>query len=143
MMDTSSARYDLECAAQSTLFRLAAEYNQRAARRIIYALQRRQASGVFGGDYEHKSLWDELCHDAQSGPHFDDDEPWDSILDALLQKEVERLTAAEFEALWLAAIPDVDHLTTASRDAGVIKEEFRSALRQQAGERNLERFEVW
>ncbi|NOV21235.1 hypothetical protein E5S70_35495 [Ensifer adhaerens] len=143
MMDTSSARYDLEGAAQSALVRLATEYNQRAAGRIIHALQRRHASGVFGGDYEHKSLWDELCHDAQSGPHFDDQEPWDSILDALLQKEVERLTAAEFEALWLAALPDVDDLTTAPRDAGVIIEEFRSALLQRAGERSLERFEVW
>ncbi|MBV7522631.1 hypothetical protein [Ensifer sp. ENS12] len=143
MMAGSSARYDLESAAQSALFRLAAEYNQRAAGRLIHALQRRHASGVYGGDYEHKSIWDELCHDAQSGPHFHDHDPWDSILEALLQKEVERLTAAEFEALWLAAIPDVDDLTTALRDAGVIKEEFRSALLQRAGERNLERFEVW
>ncbi|MBB3133873.1 hypothetical protein FHS26_001586 [Rhizobium pisi] len=143
MMAASSTRCDLEDAVQSALFRLAAEYNQRAAGRIIHALQRRHASGVFGDDYEHKSLWDELCHDAQSGPHFDDDEPLDSILDALLQKEVERLTAAEFEALWLAAIVDVDDLITAPRDAGVIKEEFRSALLQRAGERNLERFEIW
>ena len=139
----SSARYDLEDASQSALFRLAAEYNQRAAGRIIHALQRRHASGVFGGDYEHKSHGDELCHDVQSGPHFEDDEPWYSILEGLLQKEVDRLTAAEFEALWLAAIPDVDDLTTAPRNAGVIKEEFRSALMQRAGERNLERFEVW
>ncbi|MBD9371345.1 hypothetical protein IB238_01660 [Rhizobium sp. ARZ01] len=136
---SSSQPHDLMWAA---LRRLAAEYNQRAAGRIIHALQRRHASGVFG-DYEHKSLWDELCHDAQNGPYFDDDEPWDSILEPLLQKEVGRLTAAEVEALWLAAIPDVDDLTTAPRDAGVIKEEFRSALMQRAGERNLERFEVW
>ncbi|MBB4183918.1 hypothetical protein GGE07_000531 [Sinorhizobium terangae] len=141
-MDTSSARYDLADAARSALFRLAAEYNQRAAGRIIHVLQRRQASGVFGGDYDHKSLWDELCHDAQNGPHFDDD-PWGGMLDALLQKEVKRLTAAEFDALWLAALPDVGDLRTASRDVGVIKEEFRAALLQRAGERNLERFEVW
>ncbi|QRM42818.1 hypothetical protein [Rhizobium sp. BG4] len=143
MMAASSARYGLENAALSALVRLAAEYNQRAAGRIVHALQRQHASGVFGGDYDHKSLWDELCHDAQNGPHFEDDEPWDSILAPLLQKEVERLTAAEFEVLWLAAIPDVDDLATAFRDAGVIKEEFRSALLQRAGERNLERFEVW
>ncbi|WP_104664741.1 hypothetical protein [Ensifer adhaerens] len=142
-MDSPSACYDLPEAAQSALFRLAAEYNQRAAQRIIHALQRRPSSGIFGDDYNHKSLWDEFCHDAQNGPHFDDGDPWDSILDAFLLKEVERLTAAEFEALWLAAIPDVDDLSTACRDAGVIKEEFRSALLQRAGERNLERFEVW
>jgi len=142
MMASSSAHYDLESAAQSTLFRLAAEYNQRAAGRIIHALQRQHATGAFD-EYEHKSLWDELCHDTQNGPYFDDYVLWDSVLEPLLRKEVERLTAAEFEVLWLAAIPDVEDLVPAPRDAGEIKEEFRSALLQRAGERNLERFEVW
>ena len=134
--------YDLAAASEAALRRLADEYRNRAARRIIHALQRSPATGVYGYDYRHRSLWDELCHKTQSGPYWDDD-LWDSVLDPLLEREVGRLTPAEIEIVWLSTLPDVDDLQTAARDPEVVSEALRSGLMEAAGNRNMERFEVW
>ena len=49
-------------------------------RRVIYRLQRINASGIYGDDYAYKSLWDERCHEVQEGPHDQLDSAWTQIL---------------------------------------------------------------
>ena len=41
-------------------------------RRAIHRLKRTKASGVYGEDYRHRSLWKEYWHEVQEGPmkHF-------------------------------------------------------------------------
>jgi fructosamine-3-kinase len=41
------------------------------ARKVIYRLQRLDASGICGDDHQHKTLWDEFCHEVQWGPSDD------------------------------------------------------------------------
>jgi hypothetical protein len=142
MSEVSPQDYDLPGAAQSAVFLLAEEIKQRAARRIVHRLQRISASGIYGDDYSFRSLWDEFCHGQQNGPHFDQD-VWDDTLEALLQAEVERLTRGEFEVVWLASLPDVADLKTASRVQADVLSEIQSALHGVAATRNLARFEVW
>ena len=134
--------YDFPQAAQTAVFNLAEEVKQRAARRLVHRLQRISASGIYGDDYRHRSLWDEFCHEQQNGPYFDED-IWGDTLEGLLQSEVERLTPGEIEIVWLAALPEVEDLKTAPRSHAEVRQEFRSALENLASTRNLERYEVW
>lgn len=134
--------YNFPQAAQTAVFSLAGEVKQRAARRLVHRLQRISASGFYGDDYRHRSLWDEFCHEQQNGSYFDED-IWGDTLEGLLQSEVERLTPGEFEVVWLAALPEVEDLRTAPRSHAEVRQEFRSALESLASTRNLERFEVW
>lgn len=133
--------YNLEDAAQSAVFKLAQEINQRSARRLVYRLQRISASGIYGGDYRYRSLWDEFCHEQQNGPYFDED-VWDETLEGLLQAELKRLTPGEFEIVWLASLPEVEDLKNAPRSQADVRRELRSALESLCLTRNLERFEV-
>ena len=41
---------------------------QRFVGGAIHRLQRTPASGIFGRDWKHKTLWDEYCHYIQYGP---------------------------------------------------------------------------
>ena len=41
---------------------------QDIARQAVHRMQRIDASGIFGDDYRHKTLWDEFCHEVQTGP---------------------------------------------------------------------------
>lgn len=137
-----SDAYDLPEAAQTDVFNLAEDVKQRAARRLVHRLQRISASGIYGGDYRYRSLWDEFCHEQQNGPYFDED-VWDETLEGLLQAEVERLTPGEFEIAWLASMPEVEDLKTASRVQADVRLALRAALETLASTRDLERFEVW
>jgi hypothetical protein len=38
------------------------------ARKAVHQMQRIDASGIFGDDYRHKTLWNEFCHVIQTGP---------------------------------------------------------------------------
>ncbi|WP_242218942.1 hypothetical protein [Shinella zoogloeoides] len=134
--------YDLPEAAQSAVFRLAEEIKQRAARRLAYRLQRVSASGCYGDSYHHRSLWDEFRHEQNCGPYFGGD-VWGDVLEGLLRAEVERLTPGEFEVVWLASLPNVEDLKTATRSRADVCEEFRSALAELASGRGLERFGGW
>jgi hypothetical protein len=37
-------------------------------RKIIYRMRRFPASGVYGDEFKHKTLWDEYCHEQDNGP---------------------------------------------------------------------------
>ncbi len=61
------------------------------ARRVIYRLQRIDASGIYGDDYAYKSLWDERCHEVQEGPHDQLDDAWTEVLCPILDDVIDSL----------------------------------------------------
>jgi hypothetical protein len=64
-------------AMQRAVWRYGWERFAALARKVIYRLQRLDASGIFGDDHQHKTLWDEFCHEAQWGPSDDQiDSAW-------------------------------------------------------------------
>ena len=60
-------------------------------RRVIYRLQRINASGIYGNDYAYKSLWDEWCHEVQEGPVDLLDYAWTQTLCPILDDVIDRL----------------------------------------------------
>lgn len=60
-------------------------------RSAIYRLQRISASGIYGDDFTHKSLWDEWCHEVQEGPHELLEWAWDSTLGPILEGAMDRI----------------------------------------------------
>jgi hypothetical protein len=47
------------------------------AQNVVEQIQGIGATGVYGDDYRHESLWDEYCHEIQEGPLGPLDHAWD------------------------------------------------------------------
>ncbi len=77
-------------------------------RRAIYALQRSEASGIYGDGYQFKTLWDEWCHEVQEGPHDLLDQAWNKTLSSVFQPFVDRIPAHESELLATYAARELD-----------------------------------
>jgi hypothetical protein len=132
-----SDAYDLPEVAQAAAFSLDEEIKQRAVRHLVHRSQRISASGIYGGDYLHPSLWDEFCREQQNGLYFDEG-VWGETLEGLLQAEVEPLTPSEFEIIWLASLPKVEDLKNALRFQDDVRREVRSALEALASTETLD-----
>ena len=130
----------------STIFDLVLTYAERRyvalARRVIARLQRIEATGVYGDDFGHKTLWDEYCHEVQEGPYELLQLAWLSTVDPLLDAVVAEVPAEEAALLTIAA----DHYDF-PRDASqfapgpdLIREHLRGEIRQLAEDRDISRF---
>ena len=60
-------------------------------RKVVYRLQRIQAPGIYGGDPEYKTLWDEYCHELQHGPTSLLERAWDQTLNPILSDVVDHI----------------------------------------------------
>jgi hypothetical protein len=69
-------------AADSAVLEFATAAYETLARRVIFRLQRIEASSVYGNDYQHKTLWDEYCHEVQDGPY---DPIFNSLIETISQ----------------------------------------------------------
>lgn len=64
---------------------------QAAGRRMRHRLQRCPASGVYGDNTLHRTLWDEFRHDLKFGPAPALEDAWDHTLRAFASGIVERM----------------------------------------------------
>lgn len=99
----------------------------RLARRIVHAMQRFPASGIFDGE-PHRTLWDEYCHERHFGPHEALGSIWDETVDPYVDHAL--TTLAPYEVDLLHSLADVERGRTAS-------DELRSALEQCAMDRTF------
>ncbi len=67
-------------------------------RRGAYRLQRMPATGIYGDDHGHRSLWDEYRFEAQEGPTPALESAWDQALSQVAQDVIEK-THAHTKAL--------------------------------------------
>jgi len=51
----------------------------RLARKVVHAMQRFGATGIFD-DGNHRTLWDEYCHERHHGPHDALETVWDQTI---------------------------------------------------------------
>jgi hypothetical protein len=73
------------------------------ARKLVFQLQRIKASGVYGDDYRHKTLWDEYCHEVQEGPYNLLDHAWDRTLTPALSAIVDAIPRYEAALLTIGS----------------------------------------
>jgi hypothetical protein len=122
-------------------------------RKVIHRLQRIDASGIYGDDYNYKTLWDEYCHEMQHGPTELLTSAWDATILPLLNHVVERIPRQVAVLLSIAAACELDERNTEwildesdNEWMGVswpdgIREVVRSRVNEKAGWRDLYRFD--
>jgi RepB plasmid partitioning protein len=66
---------------------------QAYARKIVYRMQRFPASGIYGCDVKHKTLWDEFCYETQHGPIDELRYAWDQTLGPYLDEMIKSIPA--------------------------------------------------
>ena len=115
-------------------------------RKVIFRLQRVAASGVYGDDYHHKTLWDEFCHEVQDGPYDPLERAWDATIDPILDTIGNAIPHDEAVLLTIGAIWDLgedeEHLP--SRPGAIpdlIRSNLRRVLIEVAGARDMSRFD--
>lgn len=98
--------------------RFADQTYARLARKIVHAMQRFPASGIFG-DQPHRTLWDEYCHERHFGSHDALESAWDATVAPYIDQALASLTPDEHNLLF--SLNQVEGDRTAS-------DEVRSAL---------------
>ena len=96
------------CPTHAAVVEFARNAYLKLARKIIFRLQRIDASGVYGDDYCHKTLWDEYCHEVQEGPYMLLEAAWDATIDPLFDAVIESIPPKEATLLTIGAAWDLD-----------------------------------
>ncbi|MEE4201717.1 hypothetical protein [Erythrobacter sp.] len=106
---------------------------QALARKVIHAMQRMPASGIFGDDYRFKTVWDEYCREAQEGPHPMLEAAFDQTVDPMIAWHIEQLNHSERQLLEIA-------LAEGAEEWGDIAMAVRRSLQGIAIDRDLSKF---
>lgn len=61
------------------------------ARKVVHRLRRFPASGIYGDDHRHKTLWDEYRYEVKHGPHEMLEQAWDLTLVPFLNDVIDRI----------------------------------------------------
>jgi hypothetical protein len=61
------------------------------ARKIRYRMQRFPASGIYGCNLQHKTLWDEFCYEKQNGETDDLRPAWEQTLGPYLDEVIKSI----------------------------------------------------
>lgn len=99
---------DLDSAPWKAAWRFSDARIQALARKVIHAMQRMPASGIFGDDYRFKSVWDEYCREVQEGPHPMLEAAFYQTVDPMIAWQVDRLEQSERQLLEIALAEDAE-----------------------------------
>lgn len=117
------------------------------ARRVIHRLQRIRATGVYGDDYRHRTLWDEYCHEIQNGPYELLEEDWGKTVSPIMFSVAQSVPDHEARLLSLAASweSDDEMVLAGNGDIAISRDLIAKAIEQQvrdeAAARDLSRFD--
>jgi len=135
------------CAVRDAAIKFAQAACRRLLRKVIFRLQRIKATGIYGDDYCHKTLWDEYCHEVQYGPHLVVEDAMEMTVESICDSTIEAIPNQEAVLLTVGAVCDLDDdedEPTSSRIAAtphLIRRNLRRKLAELAGARNLARFD--
>lgn len=144
MIDTRPEPPDLADRALDAAITFALKEWPRFARKVAYRMQRISASGIFGDEYRHRTLWDEYCHEVQNGPHELLEAAWEATVDSIVAAVVDDLPPHIAAVLTIDAELDYEpagEVGTIWRD-GLLRA-LRASVDGLAAARSLCRFEVW
>lgn len=63
------------------------------ARKVTYRMRRFSASGIYGDDLKHKTLWDEYCYEQHNGPTEALLTAWDETLRSYFDEVLKSIPA--------------------------------------------------
>jgi hypothetical protein len=126
---------------ESAVFDFGHERFAALARRVLWRLQRIDATGIYGDDRSRKSLWDEFCYQTQEGPDVLEG-LWDTVIEPLCEEIVGALSKAERRLLFFASSEGAswedDGSAQAPLDHGALICEVREALAELAADREMD-----
>lgn len=67
----------------------------RLARKVVHAMQRCGATGIFGDDNGCRTLWDDYCHERHHGPHDALEAGWDQTITPYIDHALASLSRHE------------------------------------------------
>jgi hypothetical protein len=131
------------CPTHDAILQFANERYSALTRKAVFQLQRIKASGVYGDDYRHKTLWDEYCHEVQEGPYDLLDDAWDKTLGPVLRAIVGAIPRHEAALLTIGAIWDLDedYETAPGVMPDLIQRNLQQMVSKMAGTRDMSRFD--
>ncbi|KZZ06894.1 hypothetical protein [Erythrobacter sp. HI0077] len=124
---------DLDSALWKAAWRFSDTHIQALARKVINAMQRMPASGIFGDDYRFKTVWDEYCREAQEGPHTMLEAAFDQTVAPMIAWHIDQLDHSERQLLEIA-------LAEGAEEWGDIAVAVRKSLQGIAIDRDLSKF---
>jgi hypothetical protein len=114
------------------------------ARKVVFRLQRVKAIGIYD-EYEHRTLWDEYCHDVQNGPDDFFEQAWETTVDSAIHVVVEAIPRHEAALLTIAAIwnlgEDTETYGAASVAPELICRSLKDKIAKTAVDRDMARFD--
>ena len=133
---------DLQEQAFKAVRAYARALNGRTANKIIHALRRAKAVGVYG-DAGHRTRWDEFCYEWQEGPHEPLRTAWEQDVYSYLESYSSKLMDEDRLLLSAAAMWEFDEAQN-QRELGIcpelIQRSIMDVLVKAAMARDLSRF---
>jgi hypothetical protein len=132
------------CPTHDAVLKFAAAAYEMLARRVIFRLQRIKATGIYGDDYRHKTLWDEYCHEVQEGPYDLLESVWGATIDVTLNSVIENIPHHEAALLTIGAARELgreDEIRFGGVAPHLIQSNLHEIVAKLAGFRNMSRFD--
>ena len=120
------------------------------ARKVIYRLQRFPASGVYGDDLGHRTLWDEFCYEVQEGPFeggldISPASAWEYMVREFVEAVQERIPNKLARLLSIYAVWELEEQLERSSGGAIWPEGIwlliEADLKQRAAHRDMVAFE--
>lgn len=133
MRDREEAPYCLDCPTHKAIRNYSKTRFSALARDASAQLEQFEATGIFGDDYKHRTLWDEYCHEIQEGPHGPLKFAFDTTVVPIVQAIVEAIDNPEAILLTIGARWHLDEDQGTDREVVATPDQIRratSAVRQ-------------
>jgi hypothetical protein len=109
----------------------------------VHRLQRIPASGIYGDDFGHRTLWDEYCHEIKEGPFDMLEFAWDSTVNPIVDEIVNVVPRHEAMLLTIGARWELDQEERQEFGTTICPDDLREVLicniRKLAGARRLQK----
>jgi hypothetical protein len=115
------------------------------ARDASVQLEQVEATGIFGDDYKHRTLWDEYCHEIREGPHGPLKFAFETTVVPIVQAIVEAIDNPEAILLTIGARWHLDEDQGTDREVVATPDQIRrnleDAIEMLAMSRDMSEFE--
>jgi hypothetical protein len=132
------------CSTHKAVLQFAEKAYEGLARKVVYGLQQIDSTGIYGGDYRYKTLWDEYCHEVQNGPHGLLEVAWEHTFYSILDSIAETIPPHEGALLTISAAWELDkddiEMTSVCVASDLIRENLKRVVDRIAGRREMWRF---